>query len=230
MANSHLKIIDLGLMPFQAAWDLQQETHRCVVAKTTGPALLLVEHLPVLTLGRNADPKFIYGHSLPEVIRIDRGGEVTAHMPGQLVAYPVLPLTELGLGPRTYVNSLENTVIATVARFGMTASRDQDHPGVWVGRDKICAIGIRISRRVSLHGIALNVNNSLEIFDQIVPCGIRNRGVTSMVKAVGHHIEMSDVRLAFIEEFVREFGWRTEDVALTQPSYPDFQAPGAVQR
>lgn len=168
---------------------------------------MLLQHEPVLTLGKNADAGLVLTQpgSLEaagiEVVATDRGGEVTAHEPGQLVVYPILPLQQLRLPPKRYVDRLLDTVILTLQHFGIAAQSDPDYPGVWVGRDKICAVGIRVKERVSLHGIALNVVNDLKLFRLIVPCGIRERGVTSMENLLGSRPDLSDVTRVWLQKF-----------------------------
>jgi lipoate-protein ligase B len=187
-------------MDYAACLALQRELHGDVAAGRHPGTILSVEHPPVLTLGRNAKEKHLkfaepYLRSLGvELHRIERGGEVTAHEPGQLVVYPVVRLADYGLMPRLYVRLLEDAVASTLARFGITAGPDPEHPGVWVGREKICAVGIRIKDRASMHGIALNVCNGLELFGLIVPCGIAGRGVTSVSRLLGRRVEIGEVK------------------------------------
>src|SRR5690606_6881098 len=126
-------------------------------------------------------------------VKTERGGQITAHEPGQLVLYPILPLAQWGISARRYVNTLEQAVIQLLADYGVEARRDTEHPGVWVEANKICALGIRIKQRVSMHGLALNVTNALDIFSSIVPCGIHGRGVTSLNHVVGKTVILSDV-------------------------------------
>jgi lipoyl(octanoyl) transferase len=202
-----LQLIDLGQCPYRDAWDLQRAVHGQVVSSTCDGALILVEHPPVVTLGKNADPRFVL--MAPEalaglgadLVQIDRGGEVTAHMPGQLVFYPIIRLGPFGLGPKSFVSSLEKSVIETLDEYGIRAATSPDFPGVWVGTRKICAVGIRITERVSMHGIALNIANGFELFDAIVPCGIQGRGVTSMNRELKSEILMSDVARKLVANF-----------------------------
>ena len=169
--------------------------------------MLAVEHPSVITLGKNADPAHITvprsilaGKSI-EVVATDRGGEVTMHMPGQQVIYPILPISRIGLSVREYVAILENVVIALLGAYGIESHVNPKYPGVWIGNEKICAIGVRIKNRVSMHGLALNVNNRLDLFDVIVPCGITDGGVTSMQKVLGRSINMSTLRMQFSGQF-----------------------------
>ncbi len=175
-----------GLLPYRAGLALQSELHKRVQIKPQEQYIIALEHPPVITLGKHATTRHIlaadswFQAAGVDVVRTSRGGEVTVHMPGQLVLYPILHLTELELMPKQYVHLLEEATIRTLAEWGIAAHRDSAYPGVWVGEKKICAVGIRIKERVSLHGIALNVVNNLELFGMVVPCGIQQRSVTSM--------------------------------------------------
>lgn len=195
-----------GLIDYEACLLRQQRLHAEVVAERHAGAILCVEHPAVLTMGKHAEPRHLkfaesYLSSLGiSIYRIDRGGEVTAHEPGQLVVYPILRLPDFGLMPRCYVALLEDAVIATLGQLGIHATQDVNYPGVWVGAEKICAIGVRIKDRVSLHGIALNVCNSLKTFDLIVPCGILGRGVTSVSRVLGRQVHASEVQGLLLDE------------------------------
>ena len=180
--------------------------------------LLLLEHPPVYTAGRRSQP----GHVLLDagglrelgvpLIETDRGGQVTYHGPGQLVGYLILSLTERGMGPRAYVCALEQVLVATLADFGITAGTDDDHPtGVWVGGAKVAAIGVKVSRGVTMHGFALNVDPDLGYFRYIVPCGIRDREVTSMARLLGRAVAVDDVRRSLVRHFGSAFQARVVD-------------------
>lgn len=204
--------LDVGLMDYAECLKLQQKTHEECVRTCSGHTVIYVEHPPVLTLGLNADAGFIVWSSEQlqkegvQVVRTDRGGEVTAHMPGQLVVYPILHLTQLNLGPKKYVQLLEDVVLQTLKAFSIEGRRDEKFPGVWVGSNKICAVGIRIKDRVSMHGIALNICNDLSLFERIVPCGISSaRGVTSMARHLGFAVEVGAVQREFSRLFAEVF-------------------------
>ena len=204
--NYQINIEKLGIIEYGECLLLQQRTHAQIVGSPGTGTLLCVEHPDVLTLGKHADLRHLkmaepYLQSIGiQIHRIDRGGEVTAHEPGQLVVYPIVRLFDLGLMPRQYVSILEDAVISTLLRFDIQASRDEEHPGVWVGSNKICAIGVRIKERVSLHGIALNVCNTMKLFNYIVPCGISGRGVTSISRELGRQVDVSQVESLLIDE------------------------------
>jgi lipoate-protein ligase B len=195
-------LTDLGTLAYRDAWRLQEAAHEEVVAG--GPErVLLVEHPPVITLGRRADrgeagrggvvqhlvasPEYLQQLGV-ELVQSDRGGDITFHGRGQVVAYPIVRLNDHDLSVGGYVRSLERAVIATLAEFGIAARRDESAVGVWVDDPatgtpaKVCAIGVRIRRGVSLHGLALNVTTDLNYFNLIVPCGLQGRPVTSVGK------------------------------------------------
>lgn len=205
---SSIKVRDLGLLDFNEALKIQLAEHDRVV-QGGDPVILLVEHPAVLTLGKNADSaNLLFDRTDFEamgvkIIETDRGGEVTAHVPGQLVAYPIIPISRMGLTPRSYVHLLEEAVIDTLNKYAISSARDSDHPGVWVGLNKICALGVRIRSRVAMHGLALNVNNSFELFQKIVPCGIRFRGVTSMSQELDRIVSVDEVKTVLVSELCK---------------------------
>jgi lipoyl(octanoyl) transferase len=185
----------LGRMPYREAWTLQKRLASERADGLIGDRLLLVEHEPVLTLGRQADPSHILAPPTElarrgiEVIQVERGGEVTYHGPGQLVAYPILALSRRGLLLRPLVRALEAAMVDTCATFGVVANRREGHPGCWIDPDgaprKIGALGIRVERGVSYHGIALNVDPQLSDFELIDPCGMPGLVSTSIAVEAG---------------------------------------------
>lgn len=195
-----IKIIDLGRMRYHDALQRQEQAHADVVAERSQPIIFTVEHEPVLTMGKNSDAENLlfsrdfYLAQGVEIVDTERGGQITAHMPGQLVIYPILNMSQLKFSVRDYVNALEEAVIFTLSKYGVTAHRDFEHPGVWVGLEKICALGVRIKSRVSMHGLALNVNNDLSLFRKIIPCGIKARGVTNLLSLTSDCPTMDLVR------------------------------------
>lgn len=196
-SNDGLYIRDLGRVAYTDALALQQGTHAALVAgRDLGQVpmtLFLLEHdPPVITVSRRpsaaghlvATPELLARHGVT-VEPTDRGGDITYHGPGQLVAYPILDLNRLGLRIHSYMRMLEDIVIDTIAEFGVMGERDSSATGVWVNGRKICAMGVRVSRWVSMHGLALNVSTNLEHFALIVPCGLVGREVTSLAKECG---------------------------------------------
>ena len=203
--------VNLGVRPYQQVWDLQRRLHELVLANPAQAFLIFVEHEPVLTMGKNAaDANLLlsaeqYKAQGIDLVAIDRGGEVTAHNPGQQVVYPILSVRQFDLTPKKYVTILEQCVIDTLETFGIAGQTDPTYPGVWVGDEKICAVGVRIKQRITQHGIALNRNNSLNIFEKIVPCGISDRLVTSFEK-IGVEAPAEIVIDAFVKAWERRLG------------------------
>jgi lipoate-protein ligase B len=199
-----------GLVDYQQAWALQQ---RLVEQLRAGgePHLVLLEHPPTYTLGPRGRAEHLLADEArlaalgASVHRVDRGGDVTYHGPGQLVGYPILDLRAWGQGPLWYVRSLEATLIETLARFGIAGARVPKRPGVWVGDAKVAAIGVRVSRGVTSHGFALNVDLDLSYFSHIVPCGLPDARVTSMAELLGRPPAMGDVIDAAVQAFADVF-------------------------
>ena len=178
---------DLGEVAYPDALALQRQVRQDVLAGAAHGAVLLLTHPPTITLGRRAAQAHILG-PVPDgwtVARVERGGGVTYHGPGQLVAYPILPLPAVGLGPRRYVQALGAAVVSVAASHGIEASWSSEMPGVWVGHAKLAAVGVHVLRGVTLHGLALNVSVDLAHFARIVPCGLTDRGVTSLCALLG---------------------------------------------
>lgn len=201
-----LEVIDLGRMDYEAAFRIQEEKVEARRLDQIPDTLLLVEHDPVFTLGRNADPSNVIAAGDIPVVPTTRGGDVTYHGPGQLVAYPIINLAEDGKKAGWYVSRLEQTIMTTLATFGIETQTDPDNRGVWVGHDKIAAIGVRITRGITLHGIALNVDMDLSVYSRIVPCGIQDRGITTM-NLQGATTDLATVQQRFITAFCDVFGY-----------------------
>lgn len=211
----NLEVIDLHHARYQDAYRFQLD---CVEEKVSHPdrcpdRLLFVEHDAVYTLGRYAtDQNLIFSAEEREgqgidLVSTDRGGEVTYHGPGQITGYPILLLSiKRGRGVAWYVNGLEEMLILTLQDFGISGRRDSINPGVWVQTDKIAAIGVRVTRQVTMHGFALNVRTNMDHYAGIIPCGVKGRGVTSMHQHC-HNVVMEDVRKALVQRFSEVFGY-----------------------
>ena len=206
----------LGDMGYLEAYDLQLSLVEKVHSGQEPNTLLMLEHPHVYTKGRLSKGSDVL---LPEedlaakgvaVLETDRGGQVTYHGPGQLVVYPIVNLKDWG-GPVKYVRALEQVVIATLAEMGITANCESGNTGVWTGQGKIAAIGVKISRGIAFHGLALNVNTDLTYYQNIIPCGIADRPVTSMASILREPVDMELVRYGLVYQFGREFGWTMED-------------------
>jgi lipoate-protein ligase B len=194
-----MKFQDLGKVGYRDAWAVQEKVHANILAGAE-EQILFVEHPPVITFGRRAElegQKNLVAATEAleklgvEVVQSDRGGDVTFHGPGQLVVYPIIRLNEHRLSVGSYVRLLQETIVAALRELNVQSHRDEGAVGVWVGEgdrsEKICALGVRIRRGVSMHGLALNVTTDLSYFNLIIPCGICNRGVTSVQKILGEH-------------------------------------------
>ena len=201
----------LGRIEYERALRWQRVTSGALLEGRGGEALALLEHDPVFTFGARADRRHLLTPVAEleargaTVIDVDRGGDVTFHGPGQLVAYPILHLRRRGLRAADYVRALERILISTLERFGVAGERVPGRPGVWADRAKIAAVGVRIERGVSRHGVALNVATDLGWFDAIVPCGIADAEVTSMERALGEAPALDAVAVAFAGAFAQEF-------------------------
>ncbi len=203
-----LQVRDLGFLDYREAWNVQLATHAAVAEERTPPTLLLVEHPPVITFGKKggrenllSDPAILeaQGFSLYD---IERGGDVTYHGPGQLVGYPILPI---GRRVRSYLRNLEAVMVEVLASYGVAGEGSPGYAGVWVGDEKVVAIGVAIKRNVSFHGFAFNVATDLSHFSHIVPCGIRDRGVTSLSRLLGRTVPVSEVKPRLVRAFSEVF-------------------------
>ncbi|MBK6822875.1 MAG: lipoyl(octanoyl) transferase LipB [Saprospiraceae bacterium] len=225
--SNRIEIHDLGQIDYQEAWDYQTKIHnRLISEKRSQPGsadfphvLILCEHPHVYTLGKSGEESHLkineqgLGQIQASFYKINRGGDITYHGPGQLVAYPILDLDRIFNDVHRYVRGLEESVILTLAKYGILGDRLPEYTGVWLDPDndrarKICAIGVHLSRWVSLHGLALNVNTNLNYFNHIIPCGIQeeNKTVTSIQKELGIVVEMAEIKQIFTSHFLHTFG------------------------
>jgi len=219
---------DIGESNYKEVWDYQEKLlHENVQRKRNGEPtinhLLFTEHAPVYTLGKNGNTM----HALLteqqrqqkgiEYFHINRGGDITFHGPGQLVGYPIIDLDKFKTDLGWYLRSLEEVIILTIAEYGLRGGRSKGETGVWLeplnkGRErKICAMGIRCSRWITMHGFALNVNTDLSYFNYIIPCGIQNKKVTSLERELGHTVPMHEVKEKIKKNFARIFEVEIED-------------------
>lgn len=206
------EVVNLGRLSYADAYTRQVERVSEVREGSAQSTLFLVEHPPVLTLGAAFHeenllfPRESYAERGIQVEKTDRGGDVTYHGPGQLVAYPVFDLEPLGKDLHAWLRLLEEIVIGAIGSFGVQGQRLAVNSGVWVGENKICAMGIKVRRWVSFHGIALNCNNDLAPFGLIVPCGIKGHGVTSMTQELGREVTVEEVSPVLVESFKKAVG------------------------
>ena len=191
---------DLGLCDYNEAL-LSQKNMRNQLIKNSGKnTLFLLEHNHTYTLGKNGNPNNILNKNC-ELFETDRGGDVTYHGPGQLVGYPIIDLKTMGLGIRSYVSNIEQVLIHVLYDYGINASIKPGLTGVWIEDRKIASIGIRVSRWITTHGFALNVNTDMNYFSNIISCGIENVYMTSMEKELGKKISMNDIKQSTINHF-----------------------------
>ncbi len=225
-----VKFVDLGLMPYQQAWDYQEKLLKEIIAEkldiqknpekqdlTTENYLLFVEHPHVFTLGKSGSESNLLANLLQlqaknaEFIHTNRGGDITYHGPGQIVGYPVLNLDYFAKGIRDYIEKLEEAIILCLKQYKIDGHRLEGATGVWLdpgvpGKTrKICAIGVRVSRGVSMHGFAFNVNTNLSYFSLINPCGFTDKKVTSLQKELGKEMDMEEVKLVLKSKIANVF-------------------------
>lgn len=228
LINKKVFYKDLGLIDYQKAWDLQEEIFSKTIqikvnnrttasmALATDNYLLLCEHPHVYTLGKSGKQEnlLVNDHDLQKLnasfYKINRGGDITYHGPGQLVGYPILDLDNFFTDIHKYLRFLEEAIIRTCAHYGIVADRYPGYTGVWLdpheqSARKICAMGVRCSRWVTMHGFAFNVNTNLNYFKHIVPCGIDDKAVTSLQKELGHNIDIHEVKTIFNQHFASLF-------------------------
>ncbi len=225
----HLVIYDdLGLRDYKETWEYQERFFNLKVAEKGRPVadgektpdrLIFVEHNHVYTLGKSGSEQNLLLDYIQlqardaSFYRIDRGGDITYHGPGQLVGYPIFDLEAMDLGLRDYIHLLEEAIIMCISRFGIEGSRMEGATGVWIDPDsganarKICAIGVRASRFVTMHGFALNVSTDLSYFNHINPCGFTDKGVTSIERETGKRIELVDVKSIMYNTMREVFGY-----------------------
>ena len=211
MERRPAQLYDLGIVPYADALELQRKLHAQRVAGAIPDTLLLLEHPPVITLGKAFHPEHLryarefYAQQGIELHPTDRGGDVTCHNPGQLVGYPIFDVAQHGRDLHKFLRDLEQAIIDALRAFGVEGHRESGYTGVWVDDAKIAAIGIKVTKWVSMHGFALNVNNDLRLFQTIVPCGIADRPVTSLQQVLGRAVPMEQVKHAMARAFERVF-------------------------
>ena len=206
MGLSH-NILDLGLSDYNDTWKLQKKLQSKRILGEIEDHLLLVEHPPVFTLGKNASKQHIINNSEDvSIIQTDRGGNITFHGPGQLVCYPILDLNHYKRSITWYMRELEQLIIDVLGEYDIKASRKKGLTGTWVKDKKIAALGVRISRWVTMHGFSLNINPDLNFYKNIIPCGIKEYGVTSMAKIMGNEVpSMDQVKTKMTKHFTKNF-------------------------
>ena len=209
-----LQVQDLGNSSYKRTWELQKELQLQRIENKIDDTLLLVEHEPVYTFGKNTDENHLL-QNYPENVKlfhIERGGDITFHGPGQIVGYPIMDLHNYKMSISWYMRTLEEVIIRSVDKFGISADRKDGLTGVWVEDEKIAALGVRISRWVTMHGFALNVNTDLTYYDSIIPCGIFDYGITSMEHILGEKQNMSKIKSILSAVFLDVFQLKEMEV------------------
>ncbi len=215
---------DLGLIDYKKAWDYQEELHQEIVKIKSGKTdkkiinrIIFCEHPHVFTLGKSGkENNLLINNSILESInatfyRINRGGDITYHGPGQIVGYPIFDLEQFKIGAKDYIFKLEESIIKTLREYDISSKRIKGATGVWidsgsvVNTRKICALGIRISKYITMHGFALNVDTDLKYFDYINPCGYTDKGVTSIKKEIGYAPAIEEVKKRILSQIINEF-------------------------
>jgi lipoyl(octanoyl) transferase len=211
-----VRLLDLGRRPYREVWALQRSLHAAVAEGRAPDTWLVVEHDPVITLGRRARADNVLDARGVDVVEIERGGDVTYHGPGQLVVYPIRKLARFReVVP--FVSALERAVIAALATFGVTAAGRKEHRGVYVRDDAICAVGLAVQKMTSLHGLALNANTALDYDRLITPCGTPEFGITSISRELGRDVSWAEARDVVLPALEAEFGLQFDREAATAP-------------
>ena len=211
---------DLGFIDYKEAWDLQKSTFELRHNKKLPDIIFLLEHPHTYTLGKTADKKNLIGSddylskNNISVYDIDRGGDITYHGPGQIVGYPIIDLNEWQNDTHKYLRGLEEVIIKTCAGYNVIGTRVSKYTGVWIENRKIAAIGIKVSRWITMHGFAFNVNTDLSLFSGIIPCGISDKEVTSLQKETGKKIDIQEVKSLLVKNFKEVFNY---DVLTSYP-------------
>jgi len=201
-------ILDLGKSHYNDAWELQKKLQSQRISGQIDDQLLLVEHFPVYTLGKNTPKKHLLTKESNNIsiIQTDRGGDITFHGPGQLVGYPILDLNQYKRSITWYMRELEQLIIDVLKEYDISAERKKGLTGTWVKDKKIAALGVRISKWVTMHGFSLNINPDLKYYQGIIPCGITDYGVTSMSDLLGDDVPgMSEIKETLVQHFIAKF-------------------------
>jgi len=204
---NRIKIIDLGFLDYKNSWNYQKELQKKVLIGDCSDSIIFVEHDSVYTFGKNSDKSnlLVSKDTKIKIYETERGGEITYHGPGQIVCYPILNLKNFKQSVTWYMRALEEVIIETLKLFNIKATRKDGLTGVWVKDEKIGAQGVRMTKWVTMHGFALNVNTDLRFFNDIIPCGIKDFGVTSIEKIIGKEQDLSLVKEHILISFAKVF-------------------------
>ena len=209
---------NIELTHFNNTWEIQKVIHGLKQKEQINDIIISTEHYPVYTLGKTGERNHLLinedelAKRQIDYFEIDRGGDITYHGPGQLVVYPIFDLNNYYKDTHRFLRDLEEAVILTLNHYNITGHREEEYTGVWIGDEKICAIGIKVSRWITMHGLALNINNKLDNFEKIIPCGIFHKGITSFKKILNTDININDVRKLLIGNMEKVFGFNAEEI------------------
>jgi len=213
-ANRFFDYCDLGMIDYQLAWNLQKEVFDLRYRNEINDTLFLLEHTHTYTLGKIAEKENLVSTQEQlidlgiKVYEIDRGGDITYHGPGQIVGYPIINLSEWKEDTHQYLRGLEEVIIRTCSDYNLEAGRNPKYTGVWIGDKKIAAIGIKVSRWITMHGFAFNVNTDLSYFSGIIPCGIKDKDVTSLKRELGNDVDLTEVKSKLANNFKIVFEYK----------------------
>jgi len=212
--------IDLDFIEYDKAWDLQKDVFKLRTSNEIEDILFLLEHPHTYTLGKTAERKnlisneaFLNKYNI-KIFDIDRGGDITYHGPGQIVGYPIIKLSNWKEDTHLYLRNLEQVIIDVCADYGLKTNRIEGLTGVWIEDRKIAAIGIKVSRWITMHGFAFNINTNLDLFDGIIPCGITDKKVTSLQKELGSEVDIQKVKQKIVNKFKEAFDYDDYKVVL----------------
>ncbi|MEW6062432.1 MAG: lipoyl(octanoyl) transferase LipB [Bacteroidota bacterium] len=214
-----LIVVNIGRTRYADAWELQKQIFSARLQQRISDVLVFTEHDHVYTLGKSADDNHLLAKDEElskkgvDVFWIDRGGDITYHGPGQIVGYPIIDLNDHYHDIHRYLRDIEEALIRALQEYGISAGREPEYTGVWVKDEKIAAIGVKVSKWITMHGFALNVNTDLSFFDRIIPCGIFHKGVTSLQQILGREIALEEVQQYVIHHFQQLFQWEIKHIS-----------------
>jgi len=221
---NQLLVVNIGRTKYADAWELQKKVFSARLERRISDVLLLTEHDPVFTLGKGADENHLLANENElsekkiDMFWIDRGGDVTFHGPGQIVGYPIIDLNLHYQDIHRYLRDIEEMIIRTLKEYGIESGREKEFTGVWVKNEKIAALGVKVSKWITMHGFALNVGTDLSFFDRIIPCGIFHKGVTSLQNVLGHPVDLNDVQQHLIHHFSEIFSMEVKQITKEELS------------
>jgi lipoyl(octanoyl) transferase len=217
-----LLVVNIGRTKYADAWELQKRIFSARLEQGISDVLLLTEHEHVYTFGKAADENHLLAKNEElskngvDVFWIDRGGDITYHGPGQIVGYPIIDLNRHYNDIHRYLRDIEEAIIRTLSDYGISAGREPEFTGVWVKSEKVAALGVKVSKWITMHGFALNINTDLSYYDRIIPCGIFHKGVTSIKNILGIEISLPEVHQHLTNHFAQLFQWEIKQISYEE--------------